>query len=59
MTWKTGVTPTVLKSGADVQAAQQSGNVTITKTNIIVNCPVIYTPLGGLLPGVTVASNEN
>jgi hypothetical protein len=59
VTWKTGVTPTVLKSGADVQAAQQSGNVTITKTNIIVNCPVIYTPLGGLLPGVTVTSSEN
>jgi len=59
VTWKTGVTPTVLKSGADVQAAQQAGNVTVTKTNIIVNCPVIYTPLGRLLPGVTVTSTEN
>ena len=59
VTWKPGVTPSVLKSGADVQAAQAAGNVTITKTNIIVNCPVIYTPLGGLLPGVTVTSAEN
>lgn len=59
VTWKSGVTPTVLKSGVDVQAAMTASNVTITKTNIIVNCPVIYTPLGGFLPGVTVTSSEN
>lgn len=59
VTWKAGVTPIVLKSGADVQAAQQAGNVTIAKTNIVANCPVIYTSLGGLLPGVGVTSSEN
>jgi hypothetical protein len=59
VTWKSGVTPSVLKSGVEVQAAQAAGNVMISKTNIIVNCPVIYTPLGGLLPGVTVPSTEN
>jgi len=59
VTWKPGMTPSVLKSSDDVQAAMAAGKVTITRTNIVVNCPVIYTPLGGLLPGVTVATGEN
>jgi len=59
VTWKSGVPPSVLKSGDDVQAALAEGKVTIAKTNIVVNCPVIYTPLGGLLLGVTVATSEN
>jgi len=58
VTWKSGSTPYELKSAADVQAAATDGKVTIAKTNIIVNCPVIYTPLGGLLPGVTVTVSE-
>jgi hypothetical protein len=32
--------------------------MTMNKTNIVVNCPVIFTPLGGMLPGVTVTNNE-
>ena len=59
VTWKSGMTPSLLKSSDDVQAALADGKVAIAKTNIVVNCPVIYTPLGGLLPGVTVATSEN
>ena len=59
VTWKSGVTPFVLKSNADVQAALAAGQVTVAKTNIVVNCPVIYTPLGGLLQGVNVTTGEN
>jgi hypothetical protein len=40
----------VLKSEEEVLSAQSQGLVTIVKTNIVVNCPVIYTPAGGLLP---------
>jgi hypothetical protein len=59
VTWKTGMTPSLLRSGDDVQAALAAGKVTVTKTNIIVNCPVIYSPLGGLLPGTTVPGIDN
>src|SRR5262249_4015495 len=40
VTWKSGVTPYVLKSSDDVQAALADSKVTISKTNIVVNCPV-------------------
>lgn len=50
VTWNSGTTPHVLKSEEEVLNAQSQGLVTILKTNIVVNCPVIYTPAGGLLP---------
>jgi hypothetical protein len=50
VTWKSGITPHILKSEEDVLNAQSQGLVTIVKTNIVLNCPVIYTPAGGLLP---------
>ena len=59
VTWNSGVAPTLLTSSQDVQAAMTSGKVTLKKTNIIVNCPVIYTPLGGALPGVTISTQSN
>ncbi|HJZ99014.1 MAG TPA: hypothetical protein VKE70_21035 [Candidatus Solibacter sp.] len=59
VTWKTGVTPFLLTSSDDVQAALASGKVTVTKTGIVVNCPVVSSPLGGVLPGVTVSANGN
>jgi len=50
VTWATtAVAPHVLRSEAEVFAARDLGHVTINKTNIVVNCPVIYTPSGGLL----------
>lgn len=50
VTWNQGTTPNTLKSEEDVLAAQAAGTVTIVKTNIVVNCPVMFTPQGGLLP---------
>jgi hypothetical protein len=50
VTWQSGTTPYTLKSEEDVLNAQSQGLVEIVKTNIVVNCPVIFTPYGGLLP---------
>ncbi|MBI4910246.1 MAG: hypothetical protein HY820_41895 [Acidobacteria bacterium] len=59
VTWNEGVTPRVLRSEADVQAALADGVVSIQKTRIVVNCPVIFSPLGGTLPGVTITASRN
>jgi hypothetical protein len=52
VTWKSGVTPYLLKSSDDVQSALAAGKVTIVNTSIVINCPVISSPLGGSLPGI-------
>ena len=41
VTWKTGVTPRLLKSSAEVMQAQQAGDVSIQQTTTVVNCPVL------------------
>ena len=41
VTFKTSVTPRLLKSKADVDGALKAGDVTVTKTNMVVNCPVL------------------
>jgi hypothetical protein len=48
VTWKTQ--PRVLKSEAEILDAQSKGELTVTPTNIVVLCPVIYTTFGGRLP---------
>ena len=58
VTWNSGTTPYLLKSEEDVKNAQAEGLVTIVKTNIVVNCPVIYTPFGGLLPTAKISGDE-
>jgi hypothetical protein len=50
VTWKAGTTPHTLTSEEEVLAAEAAGMVTIEQTNIVVNCPVIFTPEGGSLP---------
>ena len=50
MTWADPSKAHTLKSDADVRAAATALEVTITKTHIVVNCPVIYSPQGGTLP---------
>jgi hypothetical protein len=50
VTWKSGTTPYILKSEEEVLNAQSQGLVDIVKTNIVIDCPVIYTPYGGKLP---------
>jgi hypothetical protein len=41
VTFKSGVTPYLLKSKADVDAAVAKGDVTVTATTTVVNCPVL------------------
>ncbi len=54
VTWKSGTAPRILKSEEEVLGARDDGEVTLTKTNIVLNCPVIYTPQGGKLPLVKI-----
>ena len=46
VTWRSGTTAYTLKSEEEVLNAQSQGPVDIVKTNIVVNCPVIFTPYG-------------
>ena len=41
--WKTnsGITPTILGSDDAIAAAQTKGQITITPTNVVVNCPIL------------------
>jgi hypothetical protein len=41
VTFKSGVTPYLLKSKADVDAAVQKGDATVQQTATVVNCPVL------------------
>jgi hypothetical protein len=50
VTWAQGTTPYLLTSEQAIFTARDQGLVTIAKTNIVVNCPVMFTPSGGLLP---------
>jgi len=50
VTWHDAAKQTTLKSEKDVLDAQAAGLVTLVKTRIVLNCPVIYTDVGGLLP---------
>jgi hypothetical protein len=59
VTWNPGTTPHVLKSEEEVLSAQDEGLVTIVKTNIVVNCPVIYTPYGGLFPNAKIIGDRS
>ncbi len=52
VSWKPGTHPRELRSEEAILEARTDGLVTIRKTNIVINCPVFYTPTGGLLPGV-------
>ena len=54
VTWKEGAERRILKSEEEVLDAKEDGDVTIVKTNIVLNCPVIYTPQGGKLPLVKI-----
>jgi hypothetical protein len=41
VTFKDGVTPRLLTSKAEVDAAVKAGDATVTKTSTVVNCPVL------------------
>lgn len=59
VTWGNGVTPHLLRSEQEIFAARDQGLVTIDKKNIVVNCPVIFTPTGGLLPNAEISRKDN
>jgi hypothetical protein len=41
ITWKAGMTPTLLKSDTQVEAAVKAGKVTERHTRIVLNCPIV------------------
>ena len=53
VTWQSGSVPKTLRSEEEVLAAAERGYVTIVPTDIVVNCPVVYSERGGLIPGAT------
>lgn len=52
--WLPGHTPRVLKSEEAILAAADNGEVAVTPTRIVVNCPVIFSEQGGLLKGAKI-----
>ncbi|MGB8580892.1 MAG: hypothetical protein WCD47_08720 [Candidatus Sulfotelmatobacter sp.] len=56
--WNSGFKPRPLTSQQDVLNAQKDNEVTVTLAPIIVECSVIYTPSGGLLPGAEITVNN-
>jgi hypothetical protein len=59
VTWNPGYQARVLKSQAEIENAANAGEVTITKTPIIVECSVIFTPGGRLLPGAKILRDDD
>ena len=57
--WNPGFRPRALTSQQDILDAQKNKEVTVTLAPIIVECSVIYTPSGGLLPGAEITDNSN
>lgn len=51
VTWHSASTATTLRSEADILDAEDRGEVTIVRTPVVVNCPVIFSDKGGALPG--------
>jgi len=56
--WNPGFKPRRLTSQQDILTAQKDKEVTVTLAPIIVECSVIYTPRGGLLPGAEITVNS-
>jgi len=49
--WAPGQTPHTLRSEEQVLAAADRGQVTLTKTRVVANCPVVLDEAGGALRG--------
>ncbi len=54
ITWNAGSKARTLKSEEEILAAAKSGEVTITKTNVVINCPIVFRPGAGKLPNVKI-----
>src|SRR5215472_2678767 len=46
--WKQGVSPKELKSETDILSAQKNGELTISSSDVVVNCPFVYWHGGSL-----------
>ena len=58
VSWNSGRQPRALTSQQGILDAESSGEVTIEKTPIIVECSVIFTPGGGQLPGSQITLDD-
>ena len=52
--WNAGSKARTLRSEEEILAASKGGEVTITKTNVIINCPIVFRPGAGKLPNVKI-----
>jgi hypothetical protein len=59
VSWNSGRQTRTLKSQTDILDAASAGDVSIQKTPIIVECSVIFTPGGGLLPGSKITRGDD
>lgn len=58
VSWNSGRRPRALTSQAEILKAASDGEVSITKTDITVECSVVFTPQGGLLPGARIVGDD-
>ena len=54
VSWIAGKQPRILKSEEEILAAEEAGQVSIEKTNLVVNCPVVFSEADGPLPHVKI-----
>ena len=59
VSWNSGRPGRALTSQTDITDGAAAGDVTIQKTPIIVECSVIFTPGGGLLPGARITRGDD
>jgi hypothetical protein len=58
VTWNPGFTGRTLISQDQITQAAAKGEVTVQKTPIIVECSVVFTPSGGLLPEARITPSD-
>jgi len=58
VSWTSGHQGRVLTSQTDITDAAAAGDITIQRTPIIVECSVVFTPGGGLLPGSRITRGD-
>jgi hypothetical protein len=58
VTWAAGTTPRELRAEDEVLDAEEKGQVSISKSNIVVNCPVVFFAGAGLLQGAVIRTIE-
>ncbi|MBC7502076.1 MAG: hypothetical protein H7315_16520 [Herminiimonas sp.] len=56
VTWLPNNQPRVLKSEEEVLDAAEKKQVSVVATNIVVNCPVIFSAGGGMLPNAKIVT---